>query len=193
MSAYALFLLGEVTFWNSFGFDRTAAQVYFLVPVSASRVLIGKNLAALFFVLLDVTAVAGVCLLLGMPFSPGKVTEAYLVVGVLALYLLAAGNLGSTRHARPMDPKHAWRSTSAGRFQAMMLLVYPVVSIPVILAFLMRYLFDSELAFFAALGCAAAAGGALYWVALQSAVRATRERREELLSALSAGQGPISS
>src|SRR5207237_3426966 len=43
---YALFLLGQVTYWNAFGFDRSAIQAYFAWPVPISRALIGKNLAA---------------------------------------------------------------------------------------------------------------------------------------------------
>src|SRR4029078_13715436 len=30
---YALALMGQVTYWNSFGFDRSAAQAYFSWPV----------------------------------------------------------------------------------------------------------------------------------------------------------------
>ena len=38
VSVYSLLLLSEVCFWNSFGFDRSAAQIYFLAPVPFSRV-----------------------------------------------------------------------------------------------------------------------------------------------------------
>ena len=37
VSVYSLLLLSEVCFWNSFGFDRSAAQIYFLAPVPFRR------------------------------------------------------------------------------------------------------------------------------------------------------------
>ncbi len=37
VSVYSLLLLSEVCFWNSFGFDRSAAQIYFLAPVPFSK------------------------------------------------------------------------------------------------------------------------------------------------------------
>ena len=61
---YSLALLGQVTYWNAFGFDRSAAQAYYVLPVPISRALVGKNLAASIFVFLEMMAVTGACLLL---------------------------------------------------------------------------------------------------------------------------------
>ncbi len=72
VSVYSLLLLSEVCFWNSFGFDRSAAQIYFLAPVPFSRVLIGKNLSALLFIVLEILAVTAVCAVLGMPLESGE-------------------------------------------------------------------------------------------------------------------------
>ena len=102
---YALALLGQVTYWNAFGFDRSAAQAYFAWPVPISRVLIGKNLAAAIYVLLEILAVTVACLLLRMQPSPYKFLEAYLVTPVVAVYLLAAGNLGSIHMPRALNPE----------------------------------------------------------------------------------------
>ena len=44
VSVYSMLLLSEACFWNFFGFDRSAAQFYFLAPVSFTRVMIAKNL-----------------------------------------------------------------------------------------------------------------------------------------------------
>src|SRR4029077_17952037 len=85
---YALALLGQVTYWNAFGFDRSAAQAYFVLPAPVSRALIGKNLAAGVFVVLEMLAVTTACLLLRMRPSPQKVLEAFLVTPVVALYLM---------------------------------------------------------------------------------------------------------
>jgi ABC-2 type transport system permease protein len=191
VSAYALLLLGEVSFWNVFGFDRGAVLNYFVLPVKFSRVLIAKNIAAAVFVFLEVGAIAAVCFLLRVPITGTKVAEAYAVTGVMTLLLLAAGNLGSVHYPRPVNPAHSWRSASAGRFQAFLMLLYPVVSIPVVLAYLARYAFQTEWAFAGVLAIGAAIGAAVYWVALESAVAAAEERREQMLTALSAGDGPV--
>ncbi len=192
VSLYALLLLGEASFWNAFGFDRGAAQVYFLVGAPAHRVLVGKNLAALVFVLLEVMAVAVVCAALGMPVTGTRLAEAILVTLVLALYMFAAGNLGSTRYPRPVDPRQSWRSAATSRFQALLLLVYPLIALPVGLAFLARFAFDSQLAFYGVLAFAALLGGVIYWIALESAVATLYDRQESVLATLAEGQGPIS-
>jgi ABC-2 type transport system permease protein len=90
-----------------------------------------------------------------------------------------------------VDPSKSWRSASAGRFQALLLLIYPIVSIPIALAYLARYAFDSVMAFYLVLAFAAALGGVVYWIAMESAVSAAAERREKLVAALSQGEGPV--
>jgi ABC-2 type transport system permease protein len=192
VTVYALMLLGEVTFWNTFGFDRSAVQVYFVTPVKLSMVLLAKNIAAAFYVLLEITAVALVCMLLRMPVTPAKLAESYAVTLVLALYLMAIGNLGSTYYPRPVNPAHSWRTASAGRFQALLLLIYPVVSIPIALAYLARWTFESVWAFYGVLSFGFLLGAVTYWVAMDSAVEAAEERKERLVSALSQGEGPVS-
>jgi len=191
VSLYALLLLGEVSFWNSFGFDRSAAQEYFLFGARFSRVVIAKNISAVIVVWLEVTAVALACFLLKMPLTLPRLAESYLVTLVLALYMLAAGNIGSSRYPRPVDPRQSWRSGSAGKFQAMLLFVYPVIAMPVVLAFLARYAFRSDLAFYGVLGVVAAVGAALYWFALESTVASVERDRERFLHQLAAGEGPV--
>ena len=72
VSIYALLLLSDALFWNCFGFDRGAAQVYFLVPVKMSTVLAGKNLAAVFLVFIEIAAIAVVCALLRLPSADAR-------------------------------------------------------------------------------------------------------------------------
>ena len=193
VSAYALMLLGEVCFWNVFGFDRGAVMNYFVLPVKFSRVLMAKNIAAVVFVFLETAAIAVVCFILRMPVTLGKVVECFAVMAVMTLLLLGIGNLGSVHYPRPVNPAHSWRSASAGRFQAFLMLLYPVVSIPVILAYLARYAFQTQWAFAGVLAVGAAIGAVVYWVALESAVESVERRREEVLTALSASDGPVTS
>src|SRR5262249_40774112 len=77
VSLYALMMLSDALFWNMFGFDRSASQVYFLAPVKLSTVLLSKNLIALFFVLLEVSLISAVCAALRLPFSVIRLAEAF--------------------------------------------------------------------------------------------------------------------
>jgi ABC-2 type transport system permease protein len=195
VSVYALLLLSESCFWNSFGFDRAAAQFYFLAPVPFSRVLIGKNLSALFFIGLEIAAITAVCGLMGMPLRAARLAEAYGVAGVVTIFLLSAGNLMSIHQARAVNPNTQFRAGAAGRVQAMLLVIYPIALLPAGLAYLARFAFDAhpDLAFFGVLAFDAVVGLALYRVALDSSVAAAERRKEEIITALSSGEGPIAS
>lgn len=103
VSLYALFLLAQVTYGNAFGFDRSAAQLYYLAPVSISRAIAGKNVAAAIFIFLEVAAVAAACTLLRLGISPGQIAEAFVVTAIAALYLLSVGNMSSFNYPRPMS------------------------------------------------------------------------------------------
>jgi ABC-2 type transport system permease protein len=76
--------------------------------------------------------------------------------------------------------------------QAILLVVYPVAFLPAGLAYLARYAFNSEWAFFGVLTLDAIAGAIVYRLALDSAVESAERRREQIVTALSAGDGPIS-
>lgn len=191
VSVYSLLLLSEVCFWNSFGFDRSAAQFYFLAPVPFWRVLVGKNLSAVFFILVEITAVTIVCASLGMPLNPVRLAEAYSVAAVLTIFLLGAGNLLSVHQARAVNPAASFRTGAAGRVQAMLFIIYPVAFIPAGLAYLARWAFDSEWAFFLVLTFDAIVAIIVYRIALQSAVEAAERIKEAMITALSAGEGPI--
>jgi ABC-2 type transport system permease protein len=188
---YSLALLGQVTYWNAFGFDRSAVQAYFAWPVPISRALVGKNLAAAIFVFLEVLMVTAACLLLRMQPSPHKILEAYLVTPVVAMYLMAGGNLSSVHMPRALNAERVAQGGSAGRSQAIMLLVYPMALLPVLLAYGARYAFDSEMAFYVLLAFAAGLGAVVYWLALESAGIAAERRKEQIITELSRGDGPV--
>lgn len=191
VSVYSLLLLSEVCFWNSFGFDRSAAQFYFLAPIPFSRVLIGKNISAMMFISLEILAVTTVCAVLGMPISAIKLLEAYSVAAVISVFLLGAGNLMSVNNARGTNPSSSFRSSAAGRVQAILFVVYPIAFLPAALAYLARWAFKSEFALFGVLAVDMAIALIVYRVALDSAVTAAEKTREKMLAALSAGDGPI--
>jgi ABC-2 type transport system permease protein len=190
---YALTMLGQVTYWNCFGFDRSAALFYFAAPQPISKVLIGKNIAAMVFVYLDVTILSAVVGTFHLAAGWGQVAETLLVVGVCAVYLLGLGNMASVNYARPLNAENVSRGGSSGRTQGLLLVFYPLALLPVILAYVARWALKSELAFAAVLAIAAAIGGAVYWIGLDSAVMASRVKRERLMTALTQGEGPVAS
>jgi len=190
---YSLMLMSEVCFWNAFGFDRSAAQFYFLAPVSFRRVMAGKNLTALFFMLLEIAMVTAVCAMLRMPLGLRRFAEAYSVAAVVMIFLFSAGNLLSIRQARGVDPGNSIRTSAAGRLQALLFAIYPVTFAPILLAYLGRYALGSQAALFAILGLDAIVGVIVYRVALDSAVRIADLTRESMIAALSTGDGPIAS
>jgi hypothetical protein len=126
-----------------------------------------------------------------MGISPGKILEAFLVTAVASLYLLGLGNLGSVYYPRGMNPQRVSAGGAASRFQGLLFLLYPVALLPVILAYLARYAFHSQLAFDVILGLAAVLGAAVYGMAMESAVHAARRRREFILGELARGEGPV--
>jgi ABC-2 type transport system permease protein len=191
VSLYAFTLLGQVSYWNSFGFDRSAAQAWFVMPVPLARTLFGKNLAAALFIFLEVAAVTAACLLMRIHIAPARLLEAFLVTPVAALYMLSLGNLSSVHFPRPMTPERVSQGGSANRFQGLLFLLYPFALLPILLAYLARWALASSLAFYMVLGFAAVLGIAVYWISMESAVDAGRARRELLLAELARGEGPV--
>jgi ABC-2 type transport system permease protein len=193
VSVYALLLLTDALFWNCFGFDRSAAQIYFLVPLKMSTVLMGKNLAAAFIVFLEIASITIVCTLLRMSVTPIQVVEALSTTCVITIFLLAIGNLSSVYNPRSVNPAKSFRSAASGRTQAVLMLTFPLALTPVLLAFLARYAFNSEWAFFAVLLAGVVLGAVVYSYSMAAAVKAAEERKEAIITVLGQGEGPIES
>jgi ABC-2 type transport system permease protein len=71
------------------------------------------------------------------------------------------------------------------------MLAFPITLIPVALAYLARYAFDTEWAFFGVLLLSGVLGVIVYVYSMQSALKAASDRREQIIGALSHGEGPI--
>lgn len=188
---YAVVLLSDAVVWNVFGFDRSAAQLYFSMPVPLSKTLAAKNAAAAVFIVLDVAIVTLICALVRLPVPAARVAESYAVALVLCVYLTAAGNLASVYQPRASNPDNSWGRSNRSHAALMLLLAYPVLAAPVALAYAARYAFDSEMWFYGTLFFGATAGAVFYFVAMESALRAVESRKEKLLAALSESAGPV--
>jgi len=191
VSVYALTLLGQVSYLNTFGFDRSAAQVYFSAPVSISQSLIGKNIAVALYILVEMVAVTVASLALRIRLTPDAIAEAFSVTAIVGTYLLAIGNLSSVHFPRAMNPERVSQGGTASRMQALIFVFYPIALLPVGLAFWARSVFDSQLIFALILGFAAVLGVVVYWISMESALSAAVERREKLLMELSRSEGPV--
>ena len=188
---YALTLLGQVTYWNCFGFDRSAVQFYFTAPPPISQTLLGKNVASLIYIYVEVLILIVVTLLLRVELGPRQLIEALVVVGICSLYMMAFGNISSVQFPRALTPERVSQGGASSRFQALVFVLYPAALLPVFLAYLARYAFNSETAFVVVLTIAALIGGAMYWIGLESAVKTVAARRERILADLSQGEGPV--
>jgi ABC-2 type transport system permease protein len=191
VSVYAMLLLGEVLIWNFFGYDRSAFQLYHLAPVAGSKILFAKNITALILILLEVSIITVVCLAIRLPLTGVKIAESFAVTLVMTVFLISFGNLSSTHYPKAIDPSQSWRSSARG-FQMLLVLLYPLAASPLALAYLARYAFESEAMFYLVLLFDLALGAVVYWIAMQSAVEAFRNRKERTIAELSEGEGPIS-
>jgi len=191
VSVYALTLLGQVSYLNTFGFDRSAAQIYFSTPVSISQSLIGKNIAAAMFIFAEMLAVTVASLALRIHLTPEAIAEAFTVTAIVGIYLLAIGNLSSIHFPRAMNPERVSQGGAASRLQALIFLFYPIALLPVSLAFWARVVFDSQLIFGLILAFAAILGAVVYWISMESAVGTALQRREKLIMELSRSEGPV--
>ena len=192
VSVYALVLLGQVTFWNAFGFDRTATQAWYALPIPFARVFQAKNITALIIVMTELALVVGIALALPVPHPPARIAEALAVTLISAVYLIAFGNLISVRLPRAMDPEKVTQGGSARSMNALAFFLFPIALAPIGLAYWGRYIFSSETVFFALLGLAAAVGMVVYWIALDSAVKTALQRKESILDELGRSDGPLS-
>jgi ABC-2 type transport system permease protein len=183
--------MSETVFWNVFAFDRTATQVYFLLPVRFSRVLAGKNLASVVFVGLEIALITGACLALRLPVTVASIVEALAVSLVLSIYLLGVGNLVSVYFPRPANPDDPWGASGRKQRAFLLLPIFAVVLAPIGLAYLARYAFDSQAAFYGVLGFVALLGVAVYWIAMESAVAAAEAKKETFLQTLTGSDGPV--
>jgi hypothetical protein len=170
--------------------DRGAAQAYFAMPIHISTVLVAKNIAAILFIVLELTMVTVFCALLRMPVTVSNVAEAFAVTLVFAVFLLSFGNLISIRYPRPVDPAQSWRTGSVGRAQAYLLFLYPAAAAPIALAFAAEFAFEAKAAFYGVLLLDFAISIVVYSIALESSVKTAERNKEFIVLTLSKAEGP---
>jgi hypothetical protein len=190
MSLYGLMMLGPISYWNAFGFDRSAVQGYFSWPVRFRDALIAKNITVALLLIPQIVLIALVGKAAQLPASFGKFLEAMVVMLIAALYWFSIGNIFSVRMPRPMDPEKM--NQMANKIQALSIWTAPLLLLPIGLAYWARAVFGNEIVFSGVLLVAAIVGGIFYRVGLDSAVDSAVRTRESMLMQLSRSDGPLS-
>lgn len=190
MALYGLMMLGPISYWNAFGFDRSAAQGYFSWPIRFRDALLAKNITVGLLLVPQIALMGLIARAARLPVTPGKVFETIAVVLTAALYWFAMGNIFSVRLPRAMDPEKM--NQMANKMQALSIWVAPLLLLPIVLAYWARAIFGSEIVFGGVLLIAAIIGGIFYYVGLDSAVALAGEKRESILTELAKADGPLS-
>lgn len=191
INMYALLLLSQVLLLNVFGFDRAAAQIYFVAPVPFDVVLKAKNLAAITFLVLQWLAAIVITAIARLPIGPASIVDACAATGVVALFYLSIGNLISITVPRPVDPRQTMRRQSGGKLQLWLLVSSVGVFLLLLFAFLAQWALDSHWALIGVFALEFAIGFIVYRIALESAVNRGLRERERILEELSKGASPI--
>ncbi|HWF07484.1 MAG TPA: hypothetical protein VG297_03415 [Bryobacteraceae bacterium] len=191
MALYGLLMLGPISYWNAFGFDRSAVQGYFSWPISFRDALIGKNITVACLLLPQIALVIAAGATVHVPVSFAKCVETTAVILIASLYWFSMGNIVSIRMPRAMDPDKM--NQMSNRLQALSIFCAPLLLLPLVVAYWARSVLESDVVFGGILLIAAIIGAIFYKVGLDSAVNASAQRRESMLLQLSKSDGPISS
>jgi ABC-2 type transport system permease protein len=187
---YGLMMLGPISYWNAFGFDRSAVQGYFSWPIRFRDVLIAKNVTVAFLLIPQIVLIALVGKAAHLPLSFWKVLETMVVILIASLYWFSMGNICSVRLPRAMDPEKM--NQMANKMQALSIWSAPLLLLPIGLAYWARVVFESQIVFSGVLAIAAVVGAIFYRVGLDSAISAADRGRESMLMQLSRSDGPLS-
>lgn len=188
VTAYAILLMSETAFWNVFGLDRRAAQVFFFAPVTLQMVFAAKNIVAFFIIGVQVFVISLVCALIGVPVTLAGIAEALVAAVVLTINMFAVGNQSSVRYPAGVDPDQSWNTASKAKFRIVLMLLFPIISLPTSLAYLARYAFNSDGAFYGGMAIAASIAVIFYLVSLDSAIEYAKAKREHLVGLLGSAE-----
>lgn len=191
VSVYCVLVIGEVVYWNIFGFERSSAQQWFVMPLSFRQVLKAKNIVAAFCTFLLVLIGALIAVLLPVKLSAFQFLDAISMMAVLLLFLMGCGNLTSVYMPKPVDGNQSWKN-SAGKAHLVLLIVFPLLQIPLLMALAARWATGVPWAFQGVMAVWLVIGLCFYYVATDAAAEAAEQRREEIVGRLSRNDGPVS-
>jgi hypothetical protein len=190
MGVYGLLMLGQITYWNAFGFDREGAQGYFSWPVKFRDALIAKNITVALLLIPQAALIVSIVFFGRIVVSPALIVEGVIVTAIAALYWIGMGNIVSVRMPRPMDPLKM--NQMSNKLQAMSIFIAPFLLLPIYLAYWALHVFERDWVLYALLTLAAIIGVIIYSLGLDSAVTYANRQRELFVTRLSRSEGPFS-
>jgi ABC-2 type transport system permease protein len=192
VNLYGVLLLSDMLLLNALGFDRSAAQTYFVTPLSLDTVLKAKNIAAVLCIAAQNLLILFISALVRIPPNAVNIMAGLLATAVVTTFLLITGNFTSLAIARPIDPKQTFKKQAGAKMQLWLLGCSLGLFVLVGFAFLARYAFKSDVALIGVLTFEFLVGVLVYRLALESAVARGIRRREEIVQALSRSASPMS-
>jgi ABC-2 type transport system permease protein len=193
MSLYGLLVLADALMWNVFGFDRSAAQLYFVTPVDLRAVFRAKNIVAAFFLAIQSVLVLCFALLLKMPVTPTAAATALCASAAMGTFFISVGNMSSVIIPRAMDARATMKKQSGAGIQLWLLGCSLGTAVLVGFAYLAGWATNNPWATIAVLTVELIIGLICYRFSLDSAVEKCIAGREEILTALSKGSSMVSS
>jgi len=188
---YGMLVLGEVIYWNVFGFERAGAQQWFVTPLRFRDVLRAKNVVAVMMTALSILVLSAIILVLPVGNGLPQIADATMAACVFLAFILGGGNMTSVYSPKPVDVEQAWRN-SGSKVQFLLLFVYPLLLAPVTLAYLARWATGNYWAYHGVLAAALFVALCFYSVATETAADVAEQRKEEIIAKLSHREGPIS-
>jgi len=192
VTLYGLLLLSDTLLLNVFGFDRSAAQLYFVTPVHLATVLKAKNLTAIAFIVAqNLIVLIFAALIRGGSISALNVCSALGASAVVSLFFVVVGNLSSVAMPRPIDPTQTFRKQAGGKMQLWFLACSVGMFLLVGFAFLAQWAFRSAWGLGGVLLVEFLVGLITYRIAMDSAVERGLRNRERIIETLSRGPSPV--
>jgi ABC-2 type transport system permease protein len=191
VNTYGMLICGEVLIWNVFGFDRRAAQLYYISPAGFKQVLLAKNLVAAFFISIQTLVVVSASFVMPIHTDVGSIMGGIVISGAVFFFFLAAGNYASVSFPRAVQPNQTFRRQAGGKTQLILFACYLLMAIPIGLAFLARWATGKDAAFFAVLTFDLFTAACFYYVSLEPVMAIGIRDRERIIDALSKGADPI--
>jgi ABC-2 type transport system permease protein len=185
VALYGMLILSDALFWNIFGFDRSAAQIYFVTPVNVRQVIQAKNLTALIFVAIQNLVVLVMAILLHFISTPLNVLSGFSCSATVTIFFLAAGNISSVTSPRGVDPAQTLKKQTNAQRQLWLLGCSGGMFLLVGLGMLARWATGSEWALIGVLAVEFGIGVIAFRIAMDTAVERALSHREEIINALS--------
>ena len=169
---------------NAFGFDSHGAKLYFMAPLRGRSVLIGKNLAAIMIIGVQVAAITIMFWLFTGAVGPVALVHAWFAVAIAAPLSLALGNYLSVLYPRGVDSSKVYGRSYSNVSQFATILELPLMAVIVGAGPVIGLILDSSSVTYAILGAEAALAFVVYGMTLGNAGVLLENRSESFLQSL---------